>query len=299
MADSRVGRLRADLRVLRTAHRLQAVPGRRAPRVDARPCQRAPTAHHRALRPGLSASFDDVIRRGMAKQPADRYSSTAELVRAARSALTNPRAENRSAPHPRRERDEQAGRGSRANSPSPRDHTPYARRGTPRAARLRRRTPPSGVGRPHPATTSSTTRLAPRTQSTSAPRPATLRRLLSTRATRPARSSRAATSRASPPGSAHARSTIGRGRAAGRSRRTAAVFATVLAVALVGVLVLLSRGLRQRQVRRAPSTRRSCRSRRHRPCRPRPESPRWKRRSRSDRPRRASRSRRWSHGLRG
>lgn len=41
------------------------------------------------LRPELSTSFDDVIRRGMEKQPDDRYSSTAEFVRAARSALTN------------------------------------------------------------------------------------------------------------------------------------------------------------------------------------------------------------------
>ena len=41
-----------------------------------------------SLRPALPAGIDDVIRHGMAKRPDERFGSTAELVRAARSALS-------------------------------------------------------------------------------------------------------------------------------------------------------------------------------------------------------------------
>lgn len=58
-----------------------------------------------AERPGISSAFDDVIAKGMAKNPADRFGSAGELARAAAAALHGPppAPAARSAPPPTRQ----------------------------------------------------------------------------------------------------------------------------------------------------------------------------------------------------
>ena len=79
-----LGRLLAGLRALRRADGRAAVPARDRHRDDARP-----PAATRAPRPsasGAPASFDRVIARALAKEPADRYPSAGDLGRAALAA---------------------------------------------------------------------------------------------------------------------------------------------------------------------------------------------------------------------
>lgn len=50
----------------------------------------APPPHASAINPNVSAALDEVIQRGMAKEPDDRYGSAGALARAARRALATP-----------------------------------------------------------------------------------------------------------------------------------------------------------------------------------------------------------------
>ena len=191
-----------------------------------------------ALRPGLSASFDDVIRRGMAKQPDDRYSSTAELVGAARSALID---------HMGGEADQPShslnGTSKRAEEAAQIVRHREITRHTPAEARHELH---DSDGDTSQAASNGHTRddilddqaLAPHQVdlSTKADHPA-VPPVSPGDLTRPERSGRNVAGIATR--FRTRKIDDGRGRAAGRSKPTAAVFATVLAVALVGVLVLL------------------------------------------------------------
>jgi serine/threonine-protein kinase len=192
-----------------------------------------------AQRPGLSASFDDVIRRGMAKQPADRYSSTAELARAARSALTD---------HMGGEPDQPShvlnGTSKRAEEAAE----------IVRHREITRHKPAEARHELHDSDADASQALSdghhPRDDilddQARAPHPVDL----SIKADRPAappvnpgdptRSEQSGRNLAGITTRFRTRRlNDGRGRAAGGSKRTAAVFATVLAVTLVGALVLL------------------------------------------------------------
>ena len=191
------------------------------------------------VRPDLTASFDDVIRRGMAKQPVDRYSSTAELVRAARSALID---------HI----------GGKVDQPSTHVLNGTSKRAEEAAQIVRHReitrhTPAEARHELHDSDVDTSqavsdchTRDDILDDQARAPHPVDL----STKADHPAmplvtpgdptRSEQSGRNLAGITTRFRTRKIDdGRGRAAGRSKRTAAVFATVLAVALVGVLVLL------------------------------------------------------------
>ena len=192
-----------------------------------------------ALRPGLSARFDEVIRRGMAKQPDDRYSSTAELVRAARSALLD---------HMGGEADQRPtqvlnGTSKRAEEAAQIVRHREITRHTPAQARHELHDSDvetsQAVSDGHTRddilddqalapnqvdlSTKADNRAVPRVSPGDLPRSERSGRNVAGVATRFRRR----------------KIDDGRGRPAGRSKRTAAVFVTVLAVTLVGVLVLL------------------------------------------------------------
>jgi len=91
-----------------------------------------------ALRHELPAKVDPVIAKGMAKNPEERYSTTRELAKAAREAITDPKPRPRSAPPPRPH-----------TVPPPRSPQPVSR-DIPRPAPVDVRPPPPPPSPPPP-----------------------------------------------------------------------------------------------------------------------------------------------------
>ena len=81
--------LRAGLRAARMPDGLAAVRRRQRERRHHRPPDAARFRGRASQRPGIPAAFDQVIARGMAKKPEERYASAGDLAMAAHDALSD------------------------------------------------------------------------------------------------------------------------------------------------------------------------------------------------------------------
>ena len=82
-------RVRAGVRAARMPDRVAAVSRRQRQRRDHRAPDAARSRSPSEERPGIPAAFDQVIARGMAKKPEDRFASAGDLATAATEALTH------------------------------------------------------------------------------------------------------------------------------------------------------------------------------------------------------------------